>query len=55
MIDAQATEILNTGGNQSTPLRLLWMNIVHDESHNGNLVTYLRPRQRASNVLHLPA
>jgi uncharacterized damage-inducible protein DinB len=42
MTDAQATEIVNTGGSKSTRLRLLWMNIVHDESHYGNLVTYLR-------------
>jgi uncharacterized damage-inducible protein DinB len=42
MTDAQAAEIVNTGGSKSTRLRLLWMNIVHDESHYGNLVTYLR-------------
>jgi uncharacterized damage-inducible protein DinB len=42
MTDAEATQIVNTGGSQSTKLRLLWMNIVHDESHYGNLVTYLR-------------
>lgn len=42
MTDAHATEVINTGGNKSTKLRLLWMNVVHDESHYGNLVTYLR-------------
>jgi len=42
MTDAEATSIVNTGGSKSTKLRLLWMNIVHDESHYGNLVTYLR-------------
>jgi uncharacterized damage-inducible protein DinB len=42
MTDAEATGIVNTGGSQSMKLRLLWMNIVHDESHYGNLVTYLR-------------
>jgi uncharacterized damage-inducible protein DinB len=42
MTDAQAAEVVNTGGSKSTRLRLLWMNIVHDESHYGNLVTYLR-------------
>jgi uncharacterized damage-inducible protein DinB len=42
MKDQDATTIVNTGGNKSTRLRLLWMNIVHDESHYGNLVTYLR-------------
>ncbi len=42
MTDADATSVVNTGGSKSTKLRLLWMNIVHDESHYGNLVTYLR-------------
>jgi len=42
MTDAQAAGIVNTGGSKSTRLRLLWMNIVHDQSHYGNLVTYLR-------------
>jgi uncharacterized damage-inducible protein DinB len=42
MTDAGATSIVNTGGSHSTKLRLLWMNVVHDESHYGNLVTYLR-------------
>jgi len=42
MTDAEAASIVNTGGSKSTKLRLLWMNIVHDESHYGNLVTYLR-------------
>lgn len=42
MTDADASAIVNTGGSKSTKLRLLWMNVVHDESHYGNLVTYLR-------------
>jgi uncharacterized damage-inducible protein DinB len=42
MTDKDAAAVVNTGGNKSTRLRLLWMNIVHDESHYGNLVTYLR-------------
>jgi uncharacterized damage-inducible protein DinB len=42
MTDAAATEIVNNGGNRSTRLRLLWMNIAHDELHYGNMVTYLR-------------
>ena len=42
MTDAEVTGIVNTGGSQSMKLRLLWMNVVHDESHYGNLVTYLR-------------
>jgi|SRR5579872_5706442 len=42
MTDSKAAQIVDTGGSKSTKLRLLWMNIVHDESHYGNLVTYLR-------------
>jgi uncharacterized damage-inducible protein DinB len=42
MTDVKAAEVVNTGGAKSTRLRLLWMNIVHDESHYGNIVTYLR-------------
>lgn len=42
MTDAEALKTVNTGGSKSMKLRLLWMNIVHDESHYGNLVTYLR-------------
>jgi uncharacterized damage-inducible protein DinB len=42
MTDSEAATIVNTGGSKSTKLRLLWMNVVHDESHYGNLVTYLR-------------
>jgi uncharacterized damage-inducible protein DinB len=40
--DASAKEIVNSGGNRSMKLRLLWMNVVHDQSHYGNIVTYLR-------------
>jgi uncharacterized damage-inducible protein DinB len=40
--DTSAKEIVNTGGNRSMKLRLLWMNVVHDQSHYGNIVTYLR-------------
>jgi uncharacterized damage-inducible protein DinB len=42
MTDQDAATIVNTGGSKSMKLRLLWMNVVHDESHYGNLVTYLR-------------
>jgi len=42
MTDPEALKTVNTGGSKSMKLRLLWMNIVHDESHYGNLVTYLR-------------
>ena len=40
--DAAAQEVVNTGGSRSMKLRLLWMNVVHDQSHHGNMVTYLR-------------
>jgi uncharacterized damage-inducible protein DinB len=40
--DSTAKEIVNTGGNRNMKLRLLWMNVVHDQSHYGNIVTYLR-------------
>jgi len=42
MTDTSAKEIVDTGGNRSMKLRLLWMNVVHDQSHYGNIVTYLR-------------
>lgn len=42
MTDRKAAEVVNVGGSRSTKLRLLWMNVVHDEEHYGNLVTYLR-------------
>ena len=42
MTDASAMEIVNSGGKRNMKLRLLWMNVVHDESHYGNIVTYLR-------------
>lgn len=40
--DATATQIIETGGSRNTKMRLLWMNIAHDELHYGNMVTYLR-------------
>ena len=40
--DVSAKEIVKAGGNPSMRLRLLWMNVVHDQSHYGNIVTYLR-------------
>jgi uncharacterized damage-inducible protein DinB len=42
MTDVKATDMIDIGGNKSTKLRLLWMNVVHDQSHYGNIVTYLR-------------
>ena len=42
MTDAEAVKIVTVGGSTSTKLRLLWMNITHDELHYGNMVTYLR-------------
>ena len=40
--DASAKDMVNIGGNRSMKLLLLWMNVVHDQSHYGNIVTYLR-------------
>jgi len=42
MTDASAREIVDIGGARNMKLRLLWMNVVHDQSHYGNIVTYLR-------------
>jgi uncharacterized damage-inducible protein DinB len=42
LTDTSAGQLLKIGNNQSTRLRVLWLNIVHDASHYGNLVTYLR-------------
>jgi uncharacterized damage-inducible protein DinB len=42
MTDTSAVQIVNSGGKRNMKLRLLWMNVVHDESHYGNIVTYLR-------------
>lgn len=42
MTDAAAQEIVSSGGKRVMKLRLLWMNVVHDESHYGNIVTCLR-------------
>ena len=45
MTDAEAMGTVNTGGSKSMKLRLLWMNIVRDESHYGNLMTHLRMKR----------
>ena len=42
MTDAKATDIVKVGDSERTKLRLLWSNTVHDNSHYGNIVTYLR-------------
>ena len=45
MTDVEAVKIVTVGGSTSTKLRLLWMNITHDELHYGNMVTYLRMKK----------
>lgn len=40
--DTAAVEMVKVGAAEHTKLRMLWVNTVHDESHYGNLVTYLR-------------
>lgn len=40
--DAAAVEMIQVGASRHTKLRMLWVNTVHDNSHYGNLVTYLR-------------
>ena len=40
--DATAIQMIKVGQSQHTRLRMLWGNTVHDNSHYGNLVTYLR-------------
>jgi|SRR5271170_4276403 len=42
MTDAKAIEMVKVGDSERTKLRLLWSNTVHDNSHYGNIVTYLR-------------
>lgn len=42
LTDAAAVEMVKAGAAEHTKLRMLWVNTVHDESHYGNIVTYLR-------------
>jgi uncharacterized damage-inducible protein DinB len=42
LTDSAAVQVIKVGKNQHTKLRILWGNTVHDNSHYGNLVTYLR-------------
>jgi uncharacterized damage-inducible protein DinB len=42
LTDAAAVAMVQAGGSRRTRLRILWGNTVHDSSHYGNLVTYLR-------------
>ena len=42
LTDASAVETIKVGAAEHTRLRMLWVNTVHDESHYGNLVTYMR-------------
>ena len=40
--DAAAVQTVKFGASEPTKLRILWSNTVHNSSHYGNLVTYLR-------------
>jgi uncharacterized damage-inducible protein DinB len=40
--DATAVQMIGEGKSRRTRLKVLWGNTVHDNSHYGNLVTYLR-------------
>ena len=43
LTDRAAVEMIKKeGAAEHTRLRMLWVNTVHDNSHYGNLVTYLR-------------
>jgi uncharacterized damage-inducible protein DinB len=42
LTDATGVQIIKVGQRQHTKLGILWGNTVHDNSHYGNLVTYLR-------------
>jgi uncharacterized damage-inducible protein DinB len=42
LTDAAAVQTVTRGKAEVTKLRLLWNNTVHDNSHYGNLVTYMR-------------
>ena len=42
LTDRAAVEMMKVGAAEHAKLRMLWVNKVHDNSHYGNLVTYLR-------------
>jgi len=42
LTDATAVQMIKVGESRRTRLRMIWGNTVHDNSHYGNLVTYLR-------------
>jgi uncharacterized damage-inducible protein DinB len=42
LTDATAVQMIKVGESQGTRLRMIWGNTVHDNSHYGNLVTYMR-------------
>jgi uncharacterized damage-inducible protein DinB len=42
LTDAAAIQMVKVGQSQHTRLRMVWGNTVHDTSHYGNIVTYLR-------------
>ena len=46
--DATAIQTIKQGQTQRTRLRIIWGNIVHDNSHYGNPVTYLRIKGRVT-------
>ena len=42
LTDATAARMIKVGQSQQTSLGMLWGNTIHDNSHYGNIVTYLR-------------
>ena len=42
LTDATAVQMIKVGESRRTRLTMIWGNTVHDNSHYGNLVTYLR-------------
>jgi len=42
LTDATAVQMVTRGQSERTKLGILWRNTIHNESHYGNLVTYMR-------------
>src|SRR5712691_9959643 len=42
LTDATAVQMVRRGQGERTKLGILWRNTIHNESHYGNLVTYMR-------------
>ena len=42
LTDATVVQMIKVGESRRTRLTMIWGNTVHDNSHYGNLVTYLR-------------